>query len=329
MQDKTRPSPEDATGREAVVSAGCTRNTVWSARRRRASVSVLSAVLSLSSSSLFLIKSLGYVSVLNASEGTDTYSAESLELELAVFADETMLNKFEANHGSLARTIMELYVLSALSNVQIVYNQPAMDPQIKFRLVRFDITSQIMTFGDQNYADAHQYLAAFCNFQANHHQKQWDDALLITGRDIFTNDRAGSAPIGITPLRQMCSAAHSYSLVEGGSEGSFTIAHELGHNLGMVHDETAGCLGQQMVAALGGGAVYGNGASQCWSTCSIKSYNAFIKYLDDDKANCLRVSTGTHERELVISNKEPGTMHSANTQCEMHFGSGYEEIIYF
>uniref|UniRef100_A0A915K2K8 Peptidase M12B domain-containing protein n=1 Tax=Romanomermis culicivorax TaxID=13658 RepID=A0A915K2K8_ROMCU len=130
-----------------------------------------------------------------------------------------------------------------------------------------------------------RYLDYFCNYQATMKRKgqNWDVAVLMTG---------------------------------------FVLAHELGHNLGMNHDEDMSCASDHVMSTFtGAGKVK-------WSSCSTRSLQQFLYNLDRNGNNCLRRTSAYKHNSFYLSSfsstrELPGRIYDANEQCRQFYGPGY------
>ena len=161
--------------------------------------------------------------------------------------------------------------------IQIIYEQPTMMPRLTFRIVRYEILKSTPSELDESrhaYGNAQNYLDVFCKYQSTLGSRAtWDHAFLLTGYDLFTASLAKSIS-GIARMNGMCDTANSCTITEGFDFTSVFIgAHEMGHSLGMAHDEPY-CNSQSiMSASLGPG-------KTTWSTCSMRDYHSFMQRME-------------------------------------------------
>ncbi|VDM53470.1 unnamed protein product [Angiostrongylus costaricensis] len=244
-----------------------------------------------------------------------------LVVELAVFVDETLWRHFSSKYGGQAHTKLQDYMLTLLNNIQIMYYQPSASPPLTFRVIRYEVlTSQPNSIAGSahNHGNAQMYLDRFCRYQRNLGIRDWDHAIMLTGYDIHRG--AGSRSIsGIARLDGMCDPWNTCTLAEGlDFTSAFIGTHELGHSVGMRHDEPYCPSKHIMSSSLGPGKV-------TWSTCSLRDYHQFLQRLDARGRNCLRVSN-MPTKLTIPTNTKPGQIYDANLQCELMHGPGYQQV---
>nr|CRZ24316.1 BMA-ADT-2 [Brugia malayi] len=245
-----------------------------------------------------------------------------LIVELAIFVDEMLWKLFSSKYGVDAASKLRDYALTMLNNVQIMYHQPSAIPQLSFHVVRFEVlTIQPSAMADHlhNSGHAQKYLDRFCKYQRSLSTRDWDHALLLTGYDIHRG--TGSRSIsGIARLDGMCDPWNSCTLAEGlDFTSAFIGTHELGHSVGMRHDEPYCPAKHIMSSSLGPGKV-------TWSICSLRDYHVFLQRLDSRDKNCLRVSN-LPQKLTMRTDLKPGQVYNADMQCYIMHGQGYRQVI--
>ncbi|CAG9534903.1 unnamed protein product [Cercopithifilaria johnstoni] len=244
-----------------------------------------------------------------------------LTVELAIFVDELLWKHFNSKYGIDAKTKLQDYALTMLNNIQIMYHQPSAIPQLSFHVVRFEVlTAQPSAMAAHLHDNGHaqKYLDRFCKYQRSLGSRDWDHALMLTGYDIHRG--TGSRSIsGIARLDGMCDPWNTCTLAEGlDFTSAFIGTHELGHSVGMRHDEPYCPAKHIMSSSLGPGKV-------TWSICSLRDYHTFLQRLDSRGKNCLRVSN-LPQKLTMRTDLKPGQVYSADTQCYIMHGQGYRQI---
>ncbi|ELK24191.1 A disintegrin and metalloproteinase with thrombospondin motifs 17, partial [Myotis davidii] len=146
-----------------------------------------------------------------------------------------------------------------------------------------------------------------------------DAAVFVTRTDFCVHKDEPCDTVGIAYLGGVCSAKRKCVLAEdNGLNLAFTIAHELGHNLGMNHDDDhASCAGRSHI--MSGEWVKGRNPSDLsWSSCSRDDLENFLK---SKVSTCLLVTDPRSQHAVRLPHKLPGMHYSANEQCQILFGT--------
>ncbi|XP_003374877.1 reprolysin family zinc metalloprotease [Trichinella spiralis] len=213
----------------------------------------------------------------NAPPGSTQFHHDRLVMELAIFIDNELWLRYSRKYGDQAEDKLKDFIYTVFHHVQILYQQPSIEPLIEFSIVRYEIFKtqpKALKGTKHNHGSALSYLNAFCKFQYYlGARKRWDFALLFSGYDIHRppSDRTIS---GIARLYGVCDPLNSCLLAEGVDFSSaYIAAHEIGHGLGMLHDEPTCSSDYIMSGSLGAGKVQ-------WSSCSVQSLNNYIRKLE-------------------------------------------------
>jgi len=253
-------------------------------------------------------------------------------LETAVFLDTDAYKKFYSYFASIGKadpdTEVKRLVLSYMNGIQAIYLLPSLQQEIDISIVRMELWSH----GDpyNNYqGDREPLLDSFCGWQkkANANKdsdpSHWDVALLVSGLNFYAVDgrgRKNGVTMGLARVGGMCTNAHNCVIGELGVTNSmgkpypsagftavFVMAHEIGHNLGMFHDNTAGCAKDGFIMSPSRGS---KGESQ-WSSCSVDS-------LFKADLSCLDENSGAGSESLDLdAGVYPGEIWTANRQCQI------------
>lgn len=157
-------------------------------------------------------------------------------IELLVVLDASM---FDYHKDGLER-----YVMSQIAMVSHIFRHYTVGHSINIKLVG---VTTITNEEDIVYDTPHLLLRSFCRWQAlqNHPSDKsldhHDTAMFLTRRKLCGKLKPCSM-VGLANVGQICNPENSCFIVEDtGLSASFTIAHELGHVLGVPHDDQEHC----------------------------------------------------------------------------------------
>ncbi|XP_064192691.1 A disintegrin and metalloproteinase with thrombospondin motifs 17 isoform X1 [Anguilla rostrata] len=146
-----------------------------------------------------------------------------------------------------------------------------------------------------------------------------DAAVFVTRTDFCVHKDEPCDTVGIAYLGGTCSSKRKCVLAEdNGLNLAFTIAHELGHNVGMSHDDDhSTCTGHSHI--MSGEWVKGRNPSDLtWSSCSRDDLENFLR----SKASACLLHTDPRSHYMVrLPSKLPGMHYSADEQCQILFGT--------
>uniref|UniRef100_A0A8C3QQW4 ADAM metallopeptidase domain 33 n=1 Tax=Cyanoderma ruficeps TaxID=181631 RepID=A0A8C3QQW4_9PASS len=160
-------------------------------------------------------------------------------------------------------------------------------------------------------SDANATLWAFLQWKKSlRARKKHDNAQLLTGKTF------GGTTIGMAPLEGMCSADNSGGVSVDHAEqpigAAATMAHEIGHNFGMVHD-TAGCC-REATPEQGGcvmAAATGHPFPRVFSACSRRQLE---NYFQKGGGMCLFNLPDT--KDLVVARKCGNGFREEGEDCD-------------
>ncbi|XP_076142760.1 A disintegrin and metalloproteinase with thrombospondin motifs 18 isoform X1 [Alosa pseudoharengus] len=235
-----------------------------------------------------------------------------LNVETLVVADKQMLEK----HG---RENVTTYVLTVMNMVSSLFRDGTIGTDINIVVVSLLLLEQDpLGLSITHHAD--QSLNSFCQWQSglmDKSGKRHDHAVLLTGLDICSWKNEPCDTLGFAPISGMCSKYRSCTINEDTGLGlAFTIAHESGHNFGMIHDgEGNPC--RKAEGNIMSPTLAGNNGVFSWSACS-RQY--LTRFLGTAQASCL-VDEPRHIGQYKYPEQLPGQLYDADTQCKWQFGT--------
>ncbi|UMM42765.1 hypothetical protein L5515_018465 [Caenorhabditis briggsae] len=255
---------------------------------------------------------------------------DPITLEIGLFLDSKLFEHFEREYIQDAEQHLLEFSLALINNVHVLYQQDTLTPNLDIVIVRYEMWKtqpSSLSTGVHKNGQAQSLLDAFCRYQAHMNpgtdltdMNHWDHGVLLTGYDIY---HTTTSVAGVAPVARMCDPLFACSLVEGLHLGrSFVLAHEMGHNMGMVHD---GVQNQCNKGCCLMSAVNGAGKTT-WSDCSVREFNAFLLQLDESgRGNCLRdASPGLISTNHLSDTRLPGQRFTADQQCSYFWGRDYK-----
>ncbi|XP_041123891.1 A disintegrin and metalloproteinase with thrombospondin motifs 18-like [Polyodon spathula] len=235
-----------------------------------------------------------------------------LNVETLVVADRKMVEK----HG---KENVTTYVLTVMNMVSSLFKDGTIGKDISIVVVSLLLLEQDpVGLSISHHAD--MSLNSFCQWQSGlngKNRKRHDHAVLLTGLDICSWKNEPCDTLGFAPISGMCSKHRSCTINEDTGLGlAFTIAHESGHNFGMVHDgEGNAC--KKAEGNIMSPTLAGNNGVFSWSACSRQYLNRF---LSTAQASCL-VDDPKQVGQYRYPDTLPGQLYDADTQCKWQFGS--------
>uniref|UniRef100_A0A8C5NP99 ADAM metallopeptidase with thrombospondin type 1 motif 18 n=1 Tax=Junco hyemalis TaxID=40217 RepID=A0A8C5NP99_JUNHY len=235
----------------------------------------------------------------------------SLNVETLVVADKKMLEK----HG---KENVTTYILTVMNMVSSLFKDGTIGSDINIIVVSL-LLLEHEPGGLLINHHADQSLNSFCQWQSalvGKNGKRHDHAILLTGFDICSWKNEPCDTLGFAPISGMCSKYRSCTINEDTGLGlAFTIAHESGHNFGMIHDgEGNAC--RKAEGNIMSPTLTGNNGVFSWSVCSRQYLN---KFLSTAQAACL-IDEPKQTGQYKYPDKLPGQIYDADTQCKWQFG---------
>ncbi|XP_041031045.1 A disintegrin and metalloproteinase with thrombospondin motifs 17 isoform X1 [Carcharodon carcharias] len=146
-----------------------------------------------------------------------------------------------------------------------------------------------------------------------------DAAVFVTRTDFCVHKDEPCDTVGIAYLGGACSAKRKCVLAEdNGLNLAFTIAHELGHNMGMSHDADHSSCAEHFHIMSGEWVKGKNPSDLSWSTCSHDDLETFLR----SKVSACLLETDPRSHYITrLPPKLPGMHYSADEQCQILFGT--------
>ncbi|XP_006635993.2 A disintegrin and metalloproteinase with thrombospondin motifs 16 [Lepisosteus oculatus] len=237
--------------------------------------------------------------------------SQKMNVETLVVVDKKMME----NHG---RENITTYVLTILNMVSALFKDGTIGGNINIVIVGLILLEEDQTGLVINHHADHT-LNSFCQWQSGvsgKEGKRHDHAILLTGLDICSWKNEPCDTLGFAPISGMCSKYRSCTINEDTGLGlAFTIAHESGHNFGMIHDGE-GNVCKKSEGNIMSPTLAGHNGIFSWSDCSRQYLNRF---LSSAQATCL-ADEPKSVKEYKYPEKLPGELYDADTQCKWQFG---------
>ncbi|XP_068165837.1 A disintegrin and metalloproteinase with thrombospondin motifs 5 [Antennarius striatus] len=242
--------------------------------------------------------------------------SRSRHVELLLVADDTMSKKYgkDLNH----------YLLTLASIASKLYGHASIENPIRLSVVKV-ITVAEKEKGLEVSKNAAVTLKSFCKWQNQQnpldddHQHHHDAAILFTRQDLCGHHSCDT--LGMADVGTICSPERSCAVIEDdGLHAAFTVAHEIGHLLGLSHDDSKFCeerFGVNSDKRLMSSILTSIDASKPWSRCTSATITDFF---DDGNAECL---LDTPRQPLLGPEELPGQSYDAVRQCRLAFGPEY------
>nr|6YJM_A Chain A, A disintegrin and metalloproteinase with thrombospondin motifs 5 [Homo sapiens]6YJM_B Chain B, A disintegrin and metalloproteinase with thrombospondin motifs 5 [Homo sapiens] len=205
------------------------------------------------------------------------------QVELLLVADASMARKYGRG--------LQHYLLTLASIANRLYSHASIENHIRLAVVK------VVVLGDKDKSlevskNAATTLKNFCKWQHQHnqlgddHEEHYDAAILFTREDLCGHHSCDT--LGMADVGTICSPERSCAVIEDdGLHAAFTVAHEIGHLLGLSHDDSKFCeetFGSTEDKRLMSSILTSIDASKPWSKCTSATITEF---LDDGHGNCL------------------------------------------
>ncbi|XP_061101931.1 A disintegrin and metalloproteinase with thrombospondin motifs 17 isoform X1 [Conger conger] len=248
-------------------------------------------------------------------------------VETVVVADSDMVQY----HGAEAA---QRFILTVMNMVYNMFHHRSLGVRLNIRVTKLVLlhnrpeTLKVGHHGERS-------LESFCHWQHDEYRARYlgnnhvpggrddlppvDVAVFVTRTDFCVHKDEPCDTVGIAYLGGTCSSKRKCVLAEdNGLNLAFTIAHELGHNMGMSHDDDhSTCTGHSHI--MSGEWVKGRNPSDLsWSSCSRDDLENFLR---SKSSACLLHTDPRSYYTVRLPSKLPGMHYSADEQCQILFGT--------
>ncbi|XP_062828196.1 A disintegrin and metalloproteinase with thrombospondin motifs 19 isoform X3 [Anolis carolinensis] len=226
------------------------------------------------------------------------------------------------------------FILTILNMVFNLFQHKSLGVQVSLRVTKLVLLHE--TPADM-YIGHHgeKMLESFCKWQHEEFGKKndihlemstsWgedvspvDAAILITRKDFCVHKDEPCDTVGIAYLNGMCSEKRKCIIAEdNGLNLAFTIAHEMGHNMGINHDNDHPSCADGLHIMSGEWIKGQNLGDVSWSRCSREDLERFLR---SKASNCLRQTNPQSINSVIIPSKVPGMTYTSDEQCQILFG---------
>ncbi|XP_078060621.1 A disintegrin and metalloproteinase with thrombospondin motifs 4-like [Mustelus asterias] len=216
------------------------------------------------------------------------------------------------------------YLLVLFAAADRLYRHPSLASDVRLAVTQI-LVIRHDSEGPEVLQEAQRTLHNFCDWQRQMRSRpewaaeKYDAAVLLTRENLCQEHYCES--LGLAHIGTVCTMDQNCAVIQDiGLQSAFTIAHEIGHLLGMPHDSSDICAqvgelpsANQMMSNMLTRIDY----SEPWSRCSSK---LSLGFFESKRADCL-----LNKPLVSMAETAPlaGRNYDADQQCRLSFGPGH------
>ncbi|XP_072369255.1 A disintegrin and metalloproteinase with thrombospondin motifs 5 [Scyliorhinus torazame] len=237
-------------------------------------------------------------------------------VELLLVADQSMARKYGRD--------IQHYLLTLASIASKLFGHASIENPVRLAVVNITVITELGK-GPHINKNAAATLKDFCRWQhkqnqlGDGHAGHHDAAILFTRENLCGHHSCDT--LGMADVGTICSSERSCAIIEDdGLHAAFTVAHEIGHLLGLSHDDSKFCeesYGLTEDKRLMSSILTSIDSSKPWSKCTSATVTEFF---DDGHGDCL---LDPPQKPLRVPEELPGQSYDAVRQCKLAFGQEY------